>query len=162
MRRILEVPGGSLARMVACLAVSTVAAGCGVESAAPPSRPTDPLIGYWGITSVIQDSVVTYSGPGDEGYWVVYESETVCLIEMLPSGDYEKDSTFVYEQEHTQFIMRFDLDSMPTAPDTLTFRFSAASDTLHFMRASTANRPAVELVFARQDSIPDCGCEAIR
>jgi hypothetical protein len=140
MNRILEVISRSPVKVVVGLAVAAAVAGCGAESAAPNARPADPLFGYWGITSVVQDSVVTYSGPGDEVYWVIYENETVCLIELLPSGVYEKDSTFVYEQELSRFIMRFDLDPIPTQPDTLTFRFSASSDTLYFRGAPTANR----------------------
>ena len=162
MRRILELISGFRGGVATSLVVAVGVAACGEDSGAPTPRPSDPLVGNWGITTVVQDGEVTYSGPGDEGYWVIYQNQTVCLIELLPSGDYEKDSTFVYEHDRSQFIMRFDLDPIPAPPDTLTFRLSAASDTLYFEGGPTADRPAMELVLVRQDSIPDCGCDAIR
>lgn len=135
--------------------------GCQEDSSAPAIRPADLILGYWGITAVVIDGEETYRGPGNEGYWVIYGNQTACLIELLPSGEYERDSSAIYELEGANFVMRSDLDPIPISPLTMTYGFSAQGDTLYFSAAATEAWPAAELTFARQESIPDCGCVAI-
>ncbi len=94
---------------------------------------------------------------------MIYSGDTVCLIEKLSSGEYQKDSTFIYERNGDVFTARFDLDPLPLPQPALpmVYQLSANSDTLCFSWDEVDSWPAGRIVLVRQDSIPECGCDAI-
>nr|MEE4268387.1 hypothetical protein [Candidatus Krumholzibacteria bacterium] len=148
---------------VACLLVAHLLPGCGDDPGEPSDPTTNPLVGYWGLVYSSIDGGQEYEGDGSDNYWVIYSGGTVCLIEQLPSGDYQKDSTFIYDRDGDVFTARFDLDPVPMPQPALpmTYRHSANSDTLFFAWEEVDTWSAGQMTMVRQDSIPACGCDTI-
>ncbi len=150
---------------VVCIGVLAVifACGCGNDPSGPREPQVDLLVGYWGVVSTQSDGNTVRQGDGSDLYWVIYSGNTVCLIEKLPSGEYEKDSTFIYERNDTVFTARFDLDPVPLPQPALpmTYQFSANSDTLYFAWEEVESWSTGRMVLVRQSTIPSCGCDTI-
>jgi len=163
----MKQPGQGKAKIVgiaiACVLAAATLLGCSDDPNGPSDAQVDPLVGYWGTVYSRFGGSPEYRGDGTDIYWVIYSTSTVCLIEKLPSGEYEKDSTFIYEAKDGIFTARFDLDPVPLPQPALpmTYRFSSRRDTLYFSWQALEEWPEGEMTLVRKETVPNCGCDAI-